>query len=230
MGNLIYLLSDAYKEMEKNIRSEDIKIHPKWIVIVFISILAIGVIASFYCSINNEYVNFKWETIFFLFIYGLAFACIWALEQINRKRYIDNKKNYYKRINRFRNILKNEFKLYSKKKLLDIINQCEYEITTLQNPKEYTEKFISISSKIIYPIFAVIISIFLKSKNPMMEFSTDNIVMIMVMISTSFIFVSTLLYLFLYIPYLSNRRTISELKMLNRILNDMYIINFGDFE
>ncbi|MFR8871762.1 MAG: hypothetical protein ACLVIH_17410 [Paraclostridium sordellii] len=59
MGNLIYLLSDAYKEMEKNIRSEDIKIHPKWIVIVFISILAIGVIASFYCSINNEYVNFK---------------------------------------------------------------------------------------------------------------------------------------------------------------------------
>lgn len=35
MGNLVYILLDSYKGLEKNINNKEIKIYPKWIVIIF---------------------------------------------------------------------------------------------------------------------------------------------------------------------------------------------------
>lgn len=230
MGNLVYILLYSYKGLEKTIKDKEIKIYPKWIVIIFFLLLIINFIGSLYYLFKKGNVEFNLLIKFFSTTYTLIFICVWYLEKINIKRYKDNAKNYYKRINVFEKILKNEFNLYSKQKILLIIKQCEDEIKALENPKEHTEKFISISSKIIYPIFAVIISIFLISKNPVIELSSDDIVTLMILISTSFVFVNLLLYLLLYIPYFSNRYTISNIKELYRLLNDIYILDFSDLD
>ena len=230
MSNLIYLLSDAYKNMEYNVKQGDIKIYPKRKLAIFVLILIIIMAITIYYIMNHKNINSNFITLLLLLMYGLMIACIWSLEKINTRKYGDNKNNYYKRINIFRNILKNEFKVYSIKKVKNLILQCENEIRRLEKPTEYTEKFISIASKIIYPVFAVIVSIFITTDKPTMNLSQESIITTIVIIAISFVFISTLLYLLLYISAIANRKIIKDLKVLNNVLNDIYILNFSDFE
>ncbi|MGL6105456.1 hypothetical protein [Romboutsia sp.] len=230
MSNLIYLLSDAYKNMDHNIKQGDIKIYPKRKLAVFVLILIIIMAITIYYIMNYKNINSNFITLLLLLMYSFMIACIWSLEKINTRKYGDNKNNYYKRINIFRNILKNEFKVYSRKKVKNLIFQCEEEIRSLEKPTEYTEKFISIASKIIYPVFAVIVSIFITTDKPNMNLSQESIITTIVIIAISFVFISTLLYLLLYISAIANRKIIKDLKILNNVLNDIYTLNFSDFE
>lgn len=230
MSNLIYLLSDAYKNMEYNIKQGDIKIYPKKKLATFVLILIIITAITIYYIMNHKNINSNFITLLLLIMYSFMIACIWSLEKINTRKYSDNKNNYYKRINIFRNILKNEFKVYSREKVKNLILQCENEIRRLEKPTEYTEKFISIASKIIYPVFAVIVSIFITTDKPTMNLSQESIITTIVIIAISFVFISTLLYFLLYISAIANRKIIKDLKVLNNVLNDIYILNFSDFE
>lgn len=228
MGNIVKLLSLVYeRECIVQANTSNYTAAQKKIRLIGISLLIILVLSAsvyLYMSIK-EIVN-----IVYLISSVLCVVSIIGLIKCSIKQSLENcqddKSTYYIRLNLLKNKMQTEFNIYSKDKILKLLEECDNVIIDISSRNKIIEKFKEIWKGILAPIVGFVSALIASVDNLSENLDWSTLVLALVRIAG----VILIVFVFLWgIEYISNmffkdeKRRIIQLKY---ALNDIYLKNF----